>query len=138
MSFIEDIRVMKDYAESIYISNDNYNIKKEKLISILQNENHKMNVIIYRFVIMKVIGESLDNLFKAVRLNFDETIKISFIINIIFMLFVFIGFSVFWMPFVLGENETIYKTKNMLSIIPKEVLINLPDINSMLGIDVEN
>jgi hypothetical protein len=54
------------------------------------------------------------------------------------MVLVFFGFSAFWIPFVLGENETIYKTKNMLSIIPKELLISLPDINSKLGIDIDN
>ena len=138
MTFIEDIRVMKDLAESILYNKDN-NINKETLlIEILQSDNHKNNVIIYRFVIMEVIGYSLNHLFKSVRENFDETKRISLIINIVFMVLVFFGFSAFWMPFVLGENETIYKTKNMLSIIPKELLISLPDINSKLGIDIDN
>jgi hypothetical protein len=39
------------------------------------------------------------------------------------------------LPYVQRENETIFKTKNMLSIIPNEILINLPHINIMLGID---
>ena len=138
MTFIEDIRIMKDLAESIINSDSKNKDKKDGLIDILQSDNHKNNVIIYRFVIMEVIGYSLDHLFKSVRENFNETMRISLIINIVFMVFVFVGFSVFWIPFVLGENETIYKTKNMLSIIPKELLIILPDINSMLGIDIDN
>ena len=138
MTFIEDIRVMKDLAESILYSSNNDTYKKTHLMDILQSDNHKNNVIIYRFVIMEVIGYSLTHLFKSVRENFDETMRISLIINIVFMVFVFVGFSVFWIPFVLGENETIYKTKNMLSIIPKELLISLPDINSMLGIDIDS
>ena len=138
MTFIEDIRIMKDLAESILYSKNNDTNKKTLLMEILQSDNHKNNVIIYRFVIMEVIGYSLNHLFKSVRENFDETKRISLIINIVFMVFVFFGFSAFWMPFVLGENETIYKTKNMLSIIPKELLISLPDINSKLGIDIDN
>ena len=138
MTFIEDIRVMKDLAESMLYSANNDTDKKVSLMSILQSDNHKNNVIIYRFVIMEVIANSLTHLFKSIRENFAETMRISLIINIVFMVFVFVGFSVFWIPFVLGENETIYKTKNMLSIIPKELLISLPDINSMLGIDIDS
>jgi hypothetical protein len=40
------------------------------------------------------------------------------------MLFVIIGFCIIWLPFILRENETIFKTKNMLSIIPNEILIS--------------
>jgi hypothetical protein len=138
MTFIEDIRIMKDLAESILYNKNNDTNKETLLMNILQSDNHKNNVIIYRFVIMEVIRYSLSHLFTSVRENFDETMRISLIINIVFMVFVFIGFSAFWIPFVLGENETIYKTKNMLSIIPKELLISLPDINSMLGIDIDN
>ena len=102
---------------------------------ILQEETHKITVIIYRYVVMKVVQSALDNLFDAVHLAFDTTSKISYVINGVFMVIVFIGFLSIWLPFVLGENETIYKTKNMLSIIPREVLITLPHINIMLGIE---
>jgi hypothetical protein len=102
---------------------------------ILQEETHKITVIIYRYVVMKVVQSALDNLFDAVHLAFDTTSKICYVINGVFMGVVLIGFLSIWLPFVLGENETIYKTKNMLSIIPKEVLITLPHINIMLGIE---
>ena len=59
------------------------------------------------------------------------------IVNIVFILVVALGFSLIWVPFVVKENETIFKTKNMLSIIPNEILITLPHINVMLGIDDE-
>ena len=102
---------------------------------ILQEETHKITVIIYRYVVMKVVQSALDNLFDAVHLAFDTTSKVCYIINGVFMVIVLIGFLSIWLPFVLGENETIYKTKNMLSIIPREVLITLPHINIMLGIE---
>ena len=102
---------------------------------ILQEDTHKITVIIYRHVVMKVVQSALDNLFDAIHLAFDKTSEISYIINGLFIGIVVVGFFAIWLPFVLGENETIYKTKNMLSIIPKEVLITLPHINIMLGIE---
>ena len=101
---------------------------------ILQEDIHKITVIIYRYVVMKVVQSAFDNLFDAIHVAFDETSKISIVINAIFMGVEVVGFFAMWLPFALGENETIYKTKNMLSIIPKEVLIILPHINIMLGI----
>ena len=135
ITFIEDIRIMKNQIDNIYQININ---KRVELTNFLQKESYKMNIIIYKFVVMKVIYKSLNKLFETIRFNFDETIKISFIINIIFMVFVFIGFITFWLPFVFEQNETIFKAKNMLNIIPKEVIIDLPNINSKLGIDIEN
>jgi hypothetical protein len=37
---------------------------------------------------------------------FDNTIKISLIINIIFILVVLVGFSFIWLPFFLEQNES--------------------------------
>ena len=163
-TYIEEIRIMRDlevsylqqaasynftYNESLvntgydnkhYKSFENDSVKMELYHKynpalILQQDTHKTAVIIYRFVVMKVVQSALDNLFDAIHLAFDTTIKIGLIINIVFIGVVFFGFFAMWLPFVMGENETIYKTKNMLSIIPKEVLLTLPHINIMLGID---
>ena len=165
-TYIEEIRIMRDlekyYLKEAALYNFTYNESlkgtpgeskhyypfkddEEKMaiynrynpVLILQEDTHKTAVIIYRFVVMKVVQSALDNLFDAIHVAFDETIEISYVINIVFMVVVFIGFFAMWLPFVLGENETIYKTKNMLSIIPKEVLFTLPHINIMLGIDDE-
>ena len=129
----EYVNISRDNQISVYDIMVLYNKTNPALI--LQEETHKITVIIYRYVVMKVVQSAIDNLFDAVHLAFDTTSKISYIINSIFMSVVVIGFLSIWLPFVLGENETIYKTKNMLSIIPKEVLITLPHINIMLGIE---
>ena len=121
---MEDEEIMKLY-------------NKYNPVLILNETTHKTAVIIYRFVIMKVVQSALDNLFDAIHIAFEDTIRIGLIINIVFIVVVFIGFFSLWLPFVLGENETIFKTKNMLSIIPREVLFTLPHINIMLGIDDE-
>ena len=64
--------------------------------------------------------------------------KFSLIINIIFMSAFIVGFIIFWLPFIFQENETLYKTKNMISIIPKDILFNLPNIRLKLGIEADN
>jgi hypothetical protein len=165
-TYIEEIRIMRD-LEKYYLQNaEKYNFTyNESLIGtageskhyknilnnstlmqvynsynpvlILNETTHKTAIIIYRFVVMKVVQSALDNLFDAIHIAFDDTIRVGLIINIIFIVVVFIGFTSLWLPFVLGENETIFKTKNMLSIIPREVLFTLPHINIMLGIDDE-
>jgi len=165
-TYIEEIRIMRDlekyYLQNAAIYNFTYNesligtegenkhyknfstnetlmklYNRYNPVLILNETTHKTAIIIYRFVVMKVVQSALDNLFDAIHVAFEDTIKIGLIINIVFIIVVFLGFTAFWLPFVLGENETIYKTKNMLSIIPKEVLFTLPHINIMLGIDDE-
>ena len=165
-TYIEEIRIMRDLEKSYLKDAEKYNFTyNESLIGtkgedkhykhllnndtemklynkynpvlILNETTHKTAIIIYRFVIMKVVQSALDNLFDAIHVAFEDTIRIGLIINIVFIVVVFIGFTALWLPFVLGENETIYKTKNMLSIIPREVLFTLPHINIMLGIDDE-
>ena len=111
--------------------------RKFNPVLILNETTHKNAIIIYRFVVMKIVQSALDNLFDAIHLAFDNTTTVSYVINIAFMAVCVLGFFLFWLPFVLGENDTIYKTKNMLSIIPNEVLFTLPHINIMLGIDDE-
>ena len=49
----------------------------------------------------------------------------------IFLLFLFV-----WIPFVRKLNSIIYKTKNMLSIIPKEVLASISNIEKLLDIKI--
>ena len=162
-TYIEEIRIMRDLQKSYLNNAELYGFKyNESLIGtpiakalypkdeetlqlynkynpvlILNETTHKNAIIIYRFVVMKIVQSALDNLFDAIHVSFDDTTRVGYIINITFMVVVTIGFFMFWLPFVLGENDTIYKTKNMLSIIPNEVLFTLPHINIMLGIDEE-
>ena len=162
-TYIEEIRIMRD-LQKYYLENagkygflynesligtefEEFLYPKDKNLTeqynqynpvlILNETTHKNAIVIYRFVVMKIVQSALDNLFDAIHAAFDETVLNSYIINIVFMVVVTIGFFLFWLPFVLGENDTIYKTKNMLSIIPNEVLFTLPHINIMLGIDEE-
>ena len=102
---------------------------------IFSTDTHKTLLIVYRFIISNVFTLLIDESIETFEEMFSETNQVSLIINIVFIIVVSVGFLLIWLPFVLEENETIFKTKNMLSIIPNEILINLPNINIMLGIE---
>ena len=97
---------------------------------IFSTDKHKMLLIVYRFIISEVLTLAINESYKTFENMFLETDEVSLIINIIFIVIVSLGFFLIWLPFVHRENETIFRTKNMLSIIPNEILINLPHINS--------
>jgi hypothetical protein len=164
-SYIEEIRTLKDivdeyiiksrarnfiYNESFFNdpnnvyedlyerSGDKNNYRLLNPANAINTTSHKNIFIVFRFVISKVVILSFKKLFSSFETMFFETTKISLVMNIVFIVIAFLGFSLFWLPFVVEINETIFKTKNMLSIIPNEILITLPHINIMLGIDQEN
>ena len=43
-------------------------------------------------------------------------------------------YLLYWKPFELKLDKDIYKTKNMLSIIPKEVIASLKNIGNLLNL----
>ena len=129
------------YDDLIYDIYRNKNVIQDYMdlnpANVLNSSSHKIIIIVQKFIISEIISLALNRLFTTFDGIFSATTRVSLIINIVFMLFVIVGFFLFWLPFVMEENETIFKTKNMLSIIPNEILINLPHINFMLGIDEE-
>ena len=103
--------------------------------NIFSSDSHKSLLIVYRFIIANVFTLLIEESCNTFEQMFLDTDQVSLIINIVFILVVSLGYLLIWLPFVHEENETIFKTKNMLSIIPNEILINLPNINVMLGIE---
>ena len=121
-----------------YSKNDTESYKEFNPANALHMSSHKTIFIVYRFIISRVMLIALDQMFITFEGIFDMTSKISLIINLVFFAVVLLGFLFIWLPLVVEESETIFKTKNMLSIIPNEILIALPHINLMLGINEES
>ena len=105
---------------------------------IFGGDRHKILLIVYRFIISKALTLLINESYNTFEEMFTDTDEVSLIINILFIVIVSIGFLLIWIPYVYRENETIFRAKNMLSIIPNEILINLPHINIMLGIEEQN
>ena len=89
---------------------------------ILGSDRHKHILIVYRFIISEVLTSLIEKSYTTFEEMFSDTDNVCLIINIIFIIVVSVGFLLIWLPYVQRENETIYKTKNMLSIIPNEIL----------------
>ena len=53
---------------------------------------------------------------------------------IVFLLLVSAFYLAYWIPSIILHDESIYKTKNMLAIIPKDVLSTIPGINKLLNL----
>ena len=83
-----------------------------------------------------IIIPYLDNL-KRLTINslnkyLNEEYQKYIIIIIIYICIITISFFLIWVPFVNTLNKNIYRTKNMLSIIPIEVLSSISNIDILL------
>ena len=104
-------------------------------IYLFNQESHKQSFIIFRHIIKVASENIIQELMRNVNKQMKDNSKYGYILIFVFIGIVFFGFIFGWIPFEIGENETIYKTKNMLSIIPKELLTTLPHIKIMLGLE---
>ena len=52
-----------------------------------------------------------------------------------FIIVIALGFIFLWLPFVYLQHKIILKIKNMLSIIPSDLLMNVSHINRLIGIE---
>ena len=160
-TFTEEIRTMKDkideyytiaqeknfiYNESYY--NDyhyehlyeKYSNRRDEYIkynpaNIFSSDSHKILFITHNYIFTQVysflVSESLEQ-FEQVFAKYNN---INLIINIIFILLIVLGFICFWIPFMLRQNSNLREIKNMLSILPCEILTNNNNIINLLGID---
>ncbi len=87
------------------------------------------NLIIPYFVQLKDATLSCINDYLS---NFNNTYMIMFGVFIFLITFLFFAF---WIPFVKRLSSIIYNTKKMLMIIPKDVIITLPSIYTLLDIN---
>ena len=102
--------------------------------NILRYNSHKKLLITYLYINTQVynflISESL-NQFKQV---FSKYNSINLLLNIIFIIVVAFGFLFIWIPFLFNVNKTFIKIKNMICIIPSELLMSISGINNLVEI----
>ena len=97
--------------------------------------HYELNIIFFS-IILPFIEEHRNNLFNI--LIIDES-KFSYLsLNILFLLLISLIFFFYFLPMINLINSTIYKTKNMISIIPLSLLsFQSDDSLSMLNITGE-
>ena len=110
-----------------YIKNDPincFNYATSQELNIVMN-----NLYISYFISLKQI--TIDAISKYLN---DDYFKFVIMLSI-YLCVIFVIFLLIWVPFVKNLNSIIYKTKNMLRIIPKEVLASISNIDKLLNID---
>ena len=65
---------------------------------------------------------------------FKKYNSINLIVNIIFLAILVVIFFVIWIPFVCYEKNSFEKVKNMITIFPSDLLMEIRNINSLLDI----
>ena len=85
-------------------------------------------------MIIPYIDVVSNNLSKAILKGLKNN-KLLYIILTCFYIIIMICIYIFiWIPFQTNLSQTIFKTKNMLTIIPKEVLSELTNIHKLLDL----
>ena len=120
----------EDYYKKYKNNIDEY--KKYNPANILRTDSHKKLLITYLYINIQVysflISESLSQ-FEQV---FSKYHNINLILNVVFIIFVALVFACAWLPFLFYVNKSLCKIKNMIYIIPCELLINQSSINNLL------
>merc|ERR1712032_1603604 len=80
----------------------------------------------------EVLKDDFENIFNNSLYLFKS---IYILILSIFLSLFFVCYLFVWKPFEQNLSDNIYKTKNILSIIPKEILAGLNNIHKILGIE---
>jgi hypothetical protein len=164
-AFIEEVRMAKDYydiakqyGEKENITHNYTLLGSEFYDDIIPKNNvtkwtvfnntepmviynmtlHKNMIIINSFIFKTFFDKLTQETQKSIG-NYNDLYSTILYISICFYLGIIVLFFVSGIvPFQINLSETIYKSKNMLSIIPKDVLATLPQVRKMLLIDFSN
>ena len=153
--FIEEIRNARNYMKKLLDdqilvgnlsnlidinSNDTtYGLDKNKTLKFrmkvfnLEQTHSRLNIIFFN-VVMQYINQEKEKTIKSVIEDIYNK-HLIYIIPMIVYIFIFLLLFIFyWIPMIRRMNNEIYKTKNMLSILPLQILAAQPNIRVLLNI----
>ena len=90
--------------------------------------------VLAKHLLLKAYRATLDKLQSAIISGFENKVNLFLIMGILYIIICSVFYFFFWRGYVDSLSKIIYKTKNMLSIIPKEVLASLNSIHKLLKI----
>ena len=123
---LEENKKKENYNDIIYEELDPFNI---------YNEEHVFKLsMIRRYLLLPIYNDTLNNFYVSMRDFWSTSYDIFLAIMIVFLLLVTAFYLAYWIPSIILQDESIYKTKNMLAIIPKDVLTTIPGINKLLNL----
>ena len=155
--FLEEIKILKnivsykleneeilgnltDYKINEYINDTNIaNLNPEEdntkifRLDLFNNKTiHKDLNVIFFSIILPYIQETRKIVFQTLTLENEDNFLI--LINSIFAILITIIFFIYFFPMIKFINNIIYKTKNMLSIIPLSILTSQSGLSSLLNL----
>ena len=90
--------------------------------------------IMRRFYLNPFFNSLLEEFYDNIWKYWNSKYNLYFALVIILIIGITLFFIVYMIPFIYKLDQDIYKTKNMLSIIPKEVLASLRNISVLLNL----
>jgi hypothetical protein len=97
---------------------------------------HNQLNIMFANIILPFIQKSRKNVFD--KISFDHITSYLIIINICFFIVITLAFFIYFLPMIRFINNIIYKTKNMLSIIPLSILASQSGVSTLLNLSKKN
>ena len=140
-----------EYSKLIPIIGNNSNDNSKEGYQYLDDENDDTNNTIFRLELFnsEILHEKLNVIFFSIilpyieknakpiyeDLNIDGAKSIIRILNISFYVVIILLYFIYFIPIIRFINIKIYKTKNMLSIIPLEILSSQNGVSELLNIE---
>ena len=154
--FIEEIRTARNYmnylldenliignltrennGDIIFTLNNSINLIFRMKVFNMEQTHYRLNIIFLN-IILQYIDKERDLTFVGLdKYTMNEHQKYIIILIAYITIFILI-FSFYWIPRINSLNIEIYKTKNMLSILPIQILASLPNIRELLNISTSN
>ena len=98
---------------------------------------HKRLNIIFLNIILQYINQERDITIETTYESLINTYMPFIILIIVYIVILLLIFFFYWIPMIQTRNIEIYKTKNMLSIIPVKILASQPNIRELLDISTK-
>jgi len=106
-------------------------------LSLFNDETlHNQLNMMFANIILPFIQKSRKNVFDKISFNYITGYLI--ILNFCFFIIITLAFFAYFIPMIRFINNIIYKTKNMLSIIPLSILASQSGVSTLLNLSKKN
>ena len=127
------------YENIIKKNNESINFNNTEYIELdpfnIFNQEHVFQLsIIRRYFLLPIYNDTLNEFYISIKNFWSTSYDFFLALMIILLLLMTTFYLAYWIPTIYSIDEDIYKTKNMLSIIPKDVLATIPGINKLLNL----
>jgi hypothetical protein len=162
ISFVEEIRQIKNFFALYEEARQYYSFEYNLTLVGTERENEKWphganDTVIEKYILLNpiklfnleefsILNKALiyylqpsymalvDKMTECIFSKIKSSTQLDIILMCCFIFLSILWFFAYFVPFVNGLSQIIYKTKNMLNIIPKHVLLKIPNITKVLDI----